>query len=177
MLKKKKNNEKEEKKPKQQKKLFDRIKPKVKMTEKEIKSMKVAFNILAIFCIAVFSFAITPKTLQNDTFYTIKIGQLIRTNGIDFQDHFSWHNLEYMYPHWLYDLISSLIYDFCNGFTGIYIATIILSIIFGISIYFTDKKLSKNGPVSLIMTIGQMYILKDYIAARAQLVTFILFTC
>lgn len=157
-------------------KLFDKIKPKTKLTEKDKKIIKISFNILAIFCIAMYCFALTPKSLQNDTFYTIKIGQLIRNNGIDYKDHFSWHNLEYLYPHWLYDVIMSLIFDFCNGFTGIYISTIILSIILGISIYFANLRICKNGPVSFALTIGQMYLLEDYIAARAQLVTFILFT-
>ena len=31
------------------------------------------FNILAIICIIIMGFAITPKTLQNDTYYTIAI--------------------------------------------------------------------------------------------------------
>lgn len=173
MFKKKDKPKKEE--PKQQK-LFDKLKIKKRMTEKDKKTINIAFNILAIFCIAMFCMAITPKTLQNDTFYTIKIGQLIRDNGIDYKDHFSWHeNLEYLYPHWLYDLVSSLIYDFCGGFLGIYIATMILSVILGVSIYFTSKKICKDNTVSFAMAIGQMYLLRNYVAARAQLVTFILF--
>ena len=36
------------------------------------KKTKIKFNILAIFAIIIFCFAITPKTLQNDTYYTIK---------------------------------------------------------------------------------------------------------
>lgn len=86
---------------------------------KDKKSLILAFNILAIFCIAIFCIAIVPKAFQNDTFYTIKIGQLIRQNGIDYQDHFSWHeDLPYMYPHWLYDVIISLIFDFCRRIYG-----------------------------------------------------------
>ena len=91
-------------------------------------------------------------------------------------DHFSWHeNLPYMYPHWLYDVIISLIYDFCGGYTGIYISTIILSITMGILLYFTNKKISKNQVISFVITLGQMELMKAYIAARAQLVTYILF--
>ena len=147
-----------------------------KKQEVDKKALNIAFTILAIFCIAIFSFAIVEKAFQNDTFYTIKIGQLIRTNGIDYMDHFSWHeNLPYMYPHWLYDVIISLIYDFCGGYTGIYISTIILSITMGILLYFTNKKISKNQVISFVITLGQMELMKAYIAARAQLVTFILF--
>ena len=40
--------------------------------------------------------------------------------------------------------------------------------------YCTNYKISKNKVVSLIITVGAMFLIKDYIAARAQLVTFIL---
>ncbi len=143
---------------------------------KEKKSLTIAFNILVVFCIAVFCVSIVPKTLQNDTFYTIKIGQLIRDNGIDYKDHFSWHDdLPYMYPHWLYDVVISLIFDFAGGYTGLYISTMVLSVILGVLLYFTNKKISKNPLISALITIGQMEIMREYITARAQLVTFILF--
>ena len=144
-----------------------------KATEKKI--TKISFNVLAIFCIVMFCFSITPKGFQNDTFYTIKIGQLIRESGIDYQDHFSWHNLPYMYPHWLYDVAMSLIYDFMGGYTGLYISTIVLCIMLGILLYITNKKICKNDLFSFLLTIGQMMVMQPYIAARAQLVTFILF--
>ena len=154
-----------------------KVKKKKVSTDKEQnkKLTSIAFNILAIFCIAIFCFAITPKSFQNDTFYTIAVGQGIREYGIDGQDHFSMHDLPYTYPHWLYDVIMSLIYDFLGGFTGLYISTVILSIILGLLLYFTLKKITKNQLVSFAIALGQMYIMKDYVAARAQLVTFILF--
>ena len=58
---------------------------------------------------------------------------------------------------------------------GIYISTVVLSIILGITIYLTNVKLTKNKLTSFVITIGAMYLLRNYIAARAQLVTFILF--
>ncbi len=143
---------------------------------KENKNIKIAFDILAVFCIAIFCMSIVPKSFQNDTFYTIKTGQLIRENGIDYKDHFSWHeNLPYMYPHWLYDVIISLIFDFAGGYAGLYISTLVLSVLLGLILYFTNKKISKNQVISFVMTIGQMYLMREYVAARAQLVTFILF--
>ena len=156
-------------------KIFKQKKEKTNQS-KDKKSMILAFNIIAIFCITVFSIAIVPRAFQNDTFYTIKIGQLIRQNGIDYQDHFSWHeNLPYMYPHWLYDIIISLIFDFAGGYAGIYVSTIILSVMLGILLYFTNKKVSKNYIISFLITIAQMEVMKEYVAARAQLVTFVLF--
>ena len=144
------------------------------MQEKTKKNIR--FNILAIVLIILFSVSISPISLQNDTFYTIKIGEhILETGGIDLVDPFSWHeNLTYMYPHWLYDIFIYLIYSI-GGMTGIYISTCALASILGISIYYINIKLVKNHLLSFMITIGAMYLLGGYIAARAQLVTFILF--
>ena len=108
---------------------------------KGILHSKWFFGIIAIILIAIFCIAMTPVTLQNDTFYTIKIGEQITKTGIDMQDHFSWHEgLSYTYPHWLYDLITYYIYD-GFGMTGIYVMTCILTAILGISLYFVNTKI------------------------------------
>ena len=151
------------------------MKEQVKKITKKIISSKVNFGIVAIILIGIFCVAITPVTLQNDTFYTIKIGEHIDQYGVDMKDPFSWHeNLPYTYPHWLYDLITYYIYA-AFGMTGIYVCTCILSVILGISLYTVNSKLTKNQVISFILTIGVMYLIKSYVAARAQLVTFILF--
>ena len=138
-------------------------------------NININFTIVAIVLIAIFCICVTPITLQNDTYYTIKIGELIKNNGIDMMDHFSWHeNLSYTYPHWLYDLCTYFIYAI-GGFKGIYIITCALSVILGISIFLVNSKLTKNKSITFIITIGAIYVLKPYIAARAQLVTFRLF--
>ena len=145
--------------------------------KKDKKKMKstTKFTIIALVLIAIVCIALTPVTLQNDTFYTIKIGEHIAKYGIDMQDPFSWHeDLPYTYPHWLYDLITYFVYSIF-GMTGIYIATCILSVILGWSIYLVNTKIAKNQLFSFFITIGVMYVIRGYIAARAQLVTFILF--
>lgn len=145
-----------------------------KLMNKEI-DININFTLVAIILIAIFCISITPVTFQNDTFYTIKIGELIKNSGIDMMDHFSWHeNLSYTYPHWLYDLCTYLVYTIA-GFKSVYILTCILSMILGISIFLVNSKLTKNKSISFITTIGVLYMFQDYIAARAQLVTFILF--
>lgn len=148
------------------------------MTDKS----KMKFNVLAIFCILIFSFALTPVTFQNDTYYTIKIGEhIVQTGQIDMQDPFSWHeDLPYTYNHWLYDVSTYLVYDLgenigIGGFCALYIATIILSMILGIVLYYVSCKLCKNQVVAFLVSMATMYLLKNFIAARAQLVTFILF--
>ena len=151
------------------------------------KSFKINFNIIAIIAIIIFCVSITPITFQNDTYYTIKIGELISNNGIDMKDHFSWHeNLDYTYPHWLYDLGTYHIYNIGQniglsgginngGMYAIYIVTLLLTIVLGLTIYLTNRKLSKNNLISFLLTLGAIYVIRDFIAARAQLVTFILF--
>ena len=107
-------------------------------------SNKTKFTILAIVLIAIFCISLTPVTLQNDTYYTIKIGEHIDKYGVDMKDPFSWHtNLEYTYPHWGYDLIIYRIYS-VFGMTGIYISTCILAVILGVSIYLVNTKLAKK---------------------------------
>ena len=138
------------------------------------KKTMIKFNVIAIICIVIFCMALTPITFQNDTFYTIKIGEHIINNGIDMHDPFSIHDIPYTYPHWLYDVATYLIYNI-SGFTGLYITTMCLACILGITIYVTNKKIVKNELISFVLTLGVMCVLKDFIAARAQLVTFILF--
>ena len=158
---------KEEKEKKEKSKKSEKI--------KGILHSKWFFGVIAIVLIAIFCIAMTPVTLQNDTFYTIKIGEQITETGVDIQDHFSWHEgLAYTYPHWLYDLITYYIYT-GFGMTGIYVTTCILTVILGISLYIVNTKIAKNQLVSFILTAIVIYMIRGYIAARAQLVTFILF--
>lgn len=149
----------------------------------EEKKNKISFHIIAIVCIVLFCFAISPVTMQNDTYYTIKIGEWITEHGIDMQDHFSWHeDLPYTYPHWAYDTGIYLIYHLGEitgiengGMLFIYLSTCILASILGILIYHTARKLTKNDVISFLLTLAVIYLLKDFIAARAQLVSYIIF--
>ena len=141
----------------------------------EEKQTKIKFNIIAIVLIMLFCFAITPKSLQNDTFYTIKLGEYVLDNGITMVEPYAWHEgLEYTFPHWAYDVIIYLFFA-VGGQTGVYISTVIFCMILGIVLYLTNVKLSNNRVVPFITTIGVLYMLQAYIAARAQLFTFILF--
>ena len=149
------------------------VKEKAKKEDSQ-KVKNIKFHILAIFCIIIFCASICPVTMQNDTYYTIKIGEhIINTKTVDMQDPFSWHELPYTYPHWAYDVMIYLIYNL-GGFLGIFISTIVFACILGILMYCTNYKISKNKLISFAITIGGMFLIKDYIAARAQLVTFIL---
>ena len=152
-------------------------KEKIKKSEK---ATNIIFDALAFVCIIIMAIAITPKAFQNDTFYNIKCGEYILQNGISnlTEDPFSWHNLSYTWPHWLYDLGIYVLYHIFGSHweVGFYIVAIILTSILGISLYKTSSLISKNNKViSAIVTLFAIYLMKPYIAMRAQLVTFILF--
>ena len=140
------------------------------------KKQETLVDIILIILVIMFCISIISKTFQNDTYYTIAIGEHILTEkGIDMQDPFSWHeNLPYTYPHWLYDVIIYLVY-YAGGLQGIYIFTCILSAILGVTLYKTNSKITGNKIMSYIITILSIYMLRGYLVARAQLVTFILF--
>ncbi len=139
------------------------------------KKTNIKFTIIAVICIIILSIAVSPISLQNDTFYTIKIGEHIMQNGIDMKDHFSWHeDLPYTYPHWAYDVGIYLIYS-VGGQASIYVSTIALCSLLGIILFLASQKITKNSVISLIVAMGVIYLLRDFIAARAQLVTFCLF--
>lgn len=165
-----------------EKKDISRTKNKKEKKEKEYivqdteNTVNIKFTILAVIVVLIFCAMLAPVTLQNDTFYTIKIGEHIMQNkSVDLQDPFSWHEgLPYFYPHWLYDVITYLVYS-VFGMEGIFLSTVILSSVMGLIMYLLNVEISKNKLISLIITLCAMYLLKDYIAARAQLVTFILF--
>ena len=141
--------------------------------EDKKKLTRYRFHVIIAILLIIYGISIAPNGLQNDTFYTIKVGEYISQNGIGNlrTDPFSWHELPYTFPHWLYDLTIFGIYSL-GGMTGIYISTIVLTCILGLSIYFTSNKISKNAPVSALITFVAMYLMQPYLAARAQLVTF-----
>lgn len=135
---------------------------------------KKTFIITSIIMIVMLCIAFTVKTFQNDTFYTIKVGESILENGIDMKDHFSWHDLEYTYPHWLFDVVVYKIYDF-GGFNALYISNIIVFIVISLIFYFMNLKQNKSYFLSLLFSIITVIMLARFIAMRAQLITYLLF--
>ena len=64
---------------------------------------------------------------------------------------------------------------FLGGLTGVYISTIILFIILILSIYFVNNKLNKNTFIAFLVSLICVVGLTNFVAARAQLLTYILF--
>ena len=135
------------------------------------KNFTKIITIIAIILICILS---AKKVFQNDTFYSIKLGESILKNGVDFIDHFSWHNLAYTYPHWLYTVIIYLIYSI-NGYKSLYIFNIIIYIILSIVFYFVNLKISKEEGIVSIVSLVFCIMISSFVVVRAQSITYILF--
>lgn len=148
----------------------------MKKSKKDIIINKKKFFYFLLLWTFIFASCLVKKTLQNDTFYSIKIGELILNNGIDMLDHFSFHILPYTYPHWLYDVFIFLCYKL-GGYTGIYISTIILDLLLLFFIFKCTHKLTNLYSSPFIVTIVCAIIMgQGFATARAQLVSYIIFT-
>ena len=146
-----------------------------KKQKEEVVIKKKKFFLLLLLWTFIFAAGLVKKTFQNDTFYSIKIGELIINNGIDMLDHFSIHNLPYTYPHWLFDVFIYLIY-FIGKYHGIFIFTIILNLILLFVIFKSTNKITNSFSAPFIVTIVCAIIMgQGYATARAQLVSYIIF--
>ena len=154
------------------KKEINRNKQVTKTTKDKKNNILTIVTIIGICIICIF---FASKSLQNDTFYTIKVGESILENGIDFKDHFSWQpNLAYTYPHWLYDVIIYIVYS-KTGLDGLHVFTLIQYMLLCILMFKFNNKINQNIYVSSIMAVLAVVTLSSYAAARAQLVSYILF--
>lgn len=143
-------------------------------TEEIIKKRK-KFVLYFLIWICILGCGLIKKTLQNDTFYTIKIGELIINNGIDMMDHFSFHaGLAYTYPHWLYDVFIYLVYS-VGGYVGIHISSVVLFISILMLVFKINKSITDNYSVSAFATFICALALSGFATARAQLASFLVF--
>ena len=139
---------------------------------------KISKKLIIIFSItiAIFTSGIVFKEFQNDTFFNIAIGKQLLQDGIDMKEHFCWvdDNLNYTHSHWIFDIITYLIYN-AFGFTGIYISVILLSITISITLFVLLTKKSNSPIVAFVITMISVYIIKDAFTARSQIVSFLCF--
>lgn len=130
---------------------------------------------LFLFFFAIFfllSLYLVHKEFQNDTFYTIKVGEVISKYGVDGKDHFSFiKDLDYCYPHWLYDLFIYKLYSFA-GFKGLFLSCVVFS--FGLlsTMFLTARKIVDDDGVAFLITTLSSTFLTDFVAVRAQLVSY-----
>ena len=127
---------------------------------------------LSLICIGLI---LVPIVFQNDTFYTIKIGERIATQGLLPIDDFTFlDGLLYTYPHWLYDYGIYLVYQL-GGFKAVYLSSIMLMMILGGLLFFISARISNNQFVTYFIVCATLANLSLNFTARAQMVTYILF--
>ena len=119
--------------------------------------------------------SIVTKEFQNDTFFTIVIGERVLENGIETEEKLVWHEgLEYTNSRWLFDSIIAIINNFFD-YTGIYIFVMIMASFSGVFWYFIINKITNKKMISFISTIFVMLLSRNVFAARAQIVSFFIF--
>lgn len=140
--------------------------------EKKNKKLYVIFLIF----IVILSIGIVEKSMQNDTFFTIAIARdMIDRGGLDGLDHLTQHEgLNFTHSGWIFDLIIYGAYS-ALGFFGIYLVTIIVSIIIFIVLFNVFLKEENNIVLSFIFTIVSIFISRGVLAARGQIFSFLIF--
>lgn len=132
--------------------------------------------LIFLFLLVIFTMSLVNKTMQNDTFFYIPIGERIaKTHIIDGLDHWSYHeNLRFTYPGWICNLIMYFLYN-KFGFTGIYILVLIMSGLITLVLFKNLVKEKNNLILSFVIVILAVYFSKIVFAARNQIFSFLIF--
>lgn len=149
-------------------------KKQLKNPKNQPKNNKILIIITSI-ALSIIAFLFLERGFQNDTFYTLKLGELIFNQGIDYLDHFSFiSNLTYMYPHWLYDLVIYLIYHFFN-YNGLFIFNYLSYLVLIFILYYVNIHLNNNKSIISFVILLTCICLAPYITLRAQTISYIIF--
>lgn len=121
------------------------------------------------------SFSIFTKSIANDTFFSIPLGERILEEGFKSDDILTWHKgLEFTNDRWLFNVIIYLVYK-AFGISGIAHFVTICSIGIGILLFAVMKDRTKNLPLAIFGMLFAMYFSRTVFQARAQILSFPLF--
>lgn len=121
------------------------------------------------------SFSIFTKTIANDTFFSIPLGERIVQEGFKADDVLTWHEgLEFTNDRWLFNVIVFFIYK-AFGIDGIANFVTICSLAIGILLFFVMKDRTKSMPLAIFGMLFAMYFSRNVFQARAQILSFPLF--
>lgn len=136
-----------------------------------MKKIKCVFPIILIIF---FIIGIVPKEFQNDTFFTIAIGEEIFKGESGDVNSLVWHdNIEFVHSGYFDQIIYYLYNNW--GFFGIYFFVIILSSILALIYYNIINSICNNRIISTIITIIIVSLIKYFLTARAQIISSTLF--
>ncbi len=142
------------------------------MKKKSNSQITMVIYLLIIVFVAICT---TRKYFPNDIFFTIPCGQNILDNGFSTTETLTYHTgLTYIDVRWLFDVIMTIIHN-SFGLDGIYISTIVFSILLFESIFVLLNKLYKKPNISFIITLISTILIHDYIVPRAQILSALIF--
>lgn len=121
------------------------------------------------------SFSIFTKSIANDAFFSIPLGERILEEGFKTDDILTWHEgLKFTNDRWLFNLIICLVYRL-GGIEGIASFTTFSTLLIGIVLFLVMKDRTKNMPLSIFGSLFVMYFSRTVFQARAQILSFPLF--
>ena len=132
---------------------------------------KRLIEILLILAIVLFTISIVKKTVTSrDTFSSISIGRAYLSG-----ENLSWsEKLKFVSPREIFDLSSACLYN-KFGFDGIYIFTILIASIIGVTYYYILNKISNRKILNFTFTIIVLYFLRKDFTCREQLISNLLY--
>lgn len=137
--------------------------------------MEKVKQIIIILLIIIFTCSLVPKEFDNDTFWTIALGEKILEHGVKNEEELVFHeNLKFTNPRWLFDVTIASIYN-NFGFWGIYTFVLILASLQALLYNRILNKVIPNKEVSFIITLIIMYFSSGEFCARGQIVSFFLY--
>lgn len=136
---------------------------------------KVVIRIIFSFCIALLASGFVHRSFQNDTFFTIPTGNYIIENGVDDAEPFTFHEgLKFIKLRWAFDVLVASLYN-SFGFQGLYIFTILIYIIIGISVFWILSIKHNNIFSPFLITLLMLISLSEWITCRAQIISYLIF--
>ena len=139
------------------------------------KSNSQIHMVIYVLIIAFVAICTTSKVFPNDIFFTIPCGQNILDNSFSTTETLTYHTgLTFIDVRWVFDVIMTIIHN-SFGLNGIYISTIVFSILLFESIFITLNKLYKKTNISFLITLVSSYFIHVYIVPRAQIMSALIF--
>lgn len=129
-------------------------------------------NLIIIVLIIIFTASIVPKTFQNDTFFTIAIGEKVLNN--EDVNSLLWHEDINFVHSGVFDIIITSIYNLFN-FNGIYAFVMLVAVAQMVLYYYVLNSIIKKREISFVLTIITAFFLSEEFAARAQILSFTIF--
>lgn len=131
--------------------------------------------IICVILIIFFSMSEVSKMFENDTYFSIAVGNKILDIGFYTQEDFTFvEGLEYENVRWIFDIVMANIYNHF-GYLGIYIFVMITTAAIALSLYYVLLKQKGDKIISLLLVLATVYCAHDVFAPRAQIFSFLIF--